>query len=244
MICITGDTHGVIDIAKLYSDNFPLEKELTRDDYLIICGDFGAIFYGDARDEKRLDYYATKPYTTLWVDGNHENFDKIEQYPIKEWHGGKVQFMRDNVIHLMRGQVYNIDGNKIFTMGGGLSVDKALRSPGISWWHQEEVSCAEIEEAYNNLEKVNFEVDYVITHSAPETFARNEINSFKRLLRMDSPTEKFLNDIYFKIKFKMWYCGHYHVDSYIKSGKLYVLYHHIVKAGTNERLNMDFRGEY
>lgn len=43
MIYVTGDTHGVIDIGKLGFKNFPEGKNLTKNDYVIICGDFGFV---------------------------------------------------------------------------------------------------------------------------------------------------------------------------------------------------------
>ena len=44
MIFVTGDTHGEHDIHKLNTIGFPEQKGLTRDDYVIICGDFGGVW--------------------------------------------------------------------------------------------------------------------------------------------------------------------------------------------------------
>lgn len=44
MIYITGDMHGDIDIRKLTNQNFPQQQLMTKDDYLIICGDFGLLW--------------------------------------------------------------------------------------------------------------------------------------------------------------------------------------------------------
>ena len=44
MIYVTGDTHANIDIAKLNTTKFPQQKELTKNDFVIICGDFGLWF--------------------------------------------------------------------------------------------------------------------------------------------------------------------------------------------------------
>ena len=49
----------------------------------------------------------------LFIDGNHENFDKLNSYPVETWCGGKVHKIRNNVIHLMCGEVYCIEGNTI-----------------------------------------------------------------------------------------------------------------------------------
>jgi predicted phosphodiesterase len=43
MIYITGDTHGSHDISKLNTTNFPQQKQLDKEDYLIITGDFGCV---------------------------------------------------------------------------------------------------------------------------------------------------------------------------------------------------------
>ena len=70
-----------------------------------------------------LDWLDCKSFTTLFVDGNHENFDRLYDYPVENWHGGKVHKIRPSVIHLMRGQVFDIDDRSIFTFGGASSHD-------------------------------------------------------------------------------------------------------------------------
>ena len=39
---ITGDTHG--KFHKFWTNEFPEGQALNRDDYVIICGDFGAVW--------------------------------------------------------------------------------------------------------------------------------------------------------------------------------------------------------
>lgn len=55
-----------------------------------------------------LNQLECKSYTTLFVDGNHENFDRLSDYPIDTWNGGKVHKIRPSVIHLMRGQILRL----------------------------------------------------------------------------------------------------------------------------------------
>lgn len=69
----------------------------------------------------------SQPWTTLFVDGNHENFELLDDYPVSSWHGGKVHFIKESVIHLMRGQIDTIDGQTFFTFGGGYSCDIETR---------------------------------------------------------------------------------------------------------------------
>ena len=121
MIFVTGDTHGEFD--RFNTENFPEQKELTKADYVIICGDFGGVWDGSKQEKYWLNWLNDKPFTTLFVDGNHSNFDMLGQIEVSFWHGGNVHFVRDSVIHLMRGQVFEIAGKRFFTMGGASSHD-------------------------------------------------------------------------------------------------------------------------
>ena len=96
------------DINRLNVDSFPEQKEMTKDDYVIICGDFG-IWDNSKREKYNLSWLDDKPFTTLFVSGNHENYDILDSLKMSEWHGGLVNFVRKSVIHLMRGQVFNIE---------------------------------------------------------------------------------------------------------------------------------------
>ena len=109
MIYVTGDTHG--DFTRFDPAIFPEQAEMTKDDYVIICGDFGGVWNTDPHNSKEnesLDWLESCPFTTLFVDGNHENFDLLNSYPVTEWNGGTVHVIRKNIIHLMRGQVFDI----------------------------------------------------------------------------------------------------------------------------------------
>ena len=137
MIYITGDTHCPFDISKLKPHHFPEGQILTKEDYVIICGDFGAVWDDMLPDLFWRDWLDSQPWTTLFVDGNHENFELLDDYPVSRWHGGKVHFIKESVIHLMRGQIYTIDGKTFFTFGGGYSCDIETRVEHRSWWQQE-----------------------------------------------------------------------------------------------------------
>lgn len=212
MIFITGDTHIPIDIKKLNSKNFPAQHSLTKKDYLIICGDFGGVWNGLAEERYWLKWLDERSFTTLFVDGNHENFDLLNKYPVENCYGGKVHVIRPSVFHLMRGQVYNIDGLKLFCMGGAESHDRTYRIEGKSWWSTEMPSKNEYREALENLNKNEWTVDVVITHCAPSSiqneicywYKRNDITNFFEVIKKD-------------LTFKEWYFGHYHIDKEIKN---------------------------
>lgn len=226
MLFITGDTHGRNDILKL-SHNTTLSS-LTKDDYLIISGDFGGVWDGGWQDRIVQNFYNEQPYTTLFIDGNHENFDLLNQYPVEYWNGGKVHHITEKIIHLMRGQIFTIANKSIFTFGGGLSIDRIYRTSGLTWWPQEEPSECECREAQDNLERHSFQIDYIVTHAGPESIVRNEINAAHNLLRLDCQTEKFLDKVLEKVEYKHWFCGHYHFDLEISNHKLLVLYQKVL----------------
>ena len=82
MIYVTGDTHANIDINKLSTKKFPQQKTLTKKDYVIVCGDFGLVWDASSREMWWQKWLGNKRFTTLWVDGNHENYDALKLLPI------------------------------------------------------------------------------------------------------------------------------------------------------------------
>lgn len=118
MIFITGDTHG--DFTRFSTDIFPEQTQMTKDDYVIGYGDFG-IWQDTPQERHWLGWLNDKSFTTLFVDGNHSNFDRLYQMPVSKWNGGQVHYIRDGIIHLMRGQIFEIAGKRVFTMGGAAS---------------------------------------------------------------------------------------------------------------------------
>lgn len=226
MIFITGDTHADFK-HRFNTENFPVQKEMTKDDYVIICGDFGGIWRQkeDKNEKYWLDWFDNRNYTLLFIDGNHENYDRLNSYPVKEWKGGKVHQIRPNVLHLMRGEIFNLDGIKVFAFGGARCHDipngilepddkkifkwqhdwsKLFRINHISWWKEEMPSPDEMEYAWNNLKAHNFDVDIILTHDIPTS-----VMPFG--MRMDNLNE-FLELIRVRTKFALWCNGHYHRD--------------------------------
>ncbi len=224
---ITGDTHRRIDLEKLSAEKFSEQKKLTKEDFLLIAGDFGGVWTGDLRDDALLNEYEERSFTTLFIDGNHENHVKLADYPEKEWNGGRVHILRPSVIHLMRGQVYEIGGKKFFTMGGAFSIDKNYREPGLSWWPEELPSEKEYAEARKNLEKHNYRVDYVITHCCAYNMLLKMMYYIPAKLMRDDENI-FFNELEEKLKYKHWYFGHYHLDMKVDR-KHTVLYQNIQK---------------
>ncbi|MBR5372024.1 MAG: metallophosphoesterase [Oscillospiraceae bacterium] len=230
LILITGDLHGEIDVSKLTHKGAHRKalSRLTKDDYLIICGDFGFIWDGSATDRWWLKWLDSKPYTTLFIDGNHENHELLDNYPVRKWNGGDVHQIMPSVFHLMRGQVFTLQGMKFFTMGGAMSHDIECRVEGKSWWRRELPSLEEYKTAWRNLEDADWKVDYVISHSMPG-WLLSELD----MLDVYFPTElnNFFSTISEKLTFRRWYSGHYHVDGIAPAHRQYrFIYNDIVRV--------------
>jgi predicted phosphodiesterase len=224
MIYITGDTHIPINVKKLGSKVFTAQKDMTKADYLIVCGDFGAVWHGGREQEYWLKWLEDKPFTTLFVDGNHENFDLLYAYPVETWNGGKIHRVNDSVYHLMRGQVFTIDAYKFFTMGGAYSIDKEYRKPFVSWWPQEMPTYAECEEGLRNLEAHGNTVDYIVTHTAPYSVIRRFYDPL-----FETPHNQYLETVRNTVTFRKWYIGHLHRDMEIGE-QFRLLYHDVIKV--------------
>jgi Icc-related predicted phosphoesterase len=217
MIYITGDLHGEITrLSKL---------SLTADDTLIVCGDFGFACHVPAENDFGLAWLARQPYTVLFIDGNHDNHDWLDAMPAEELYGGTVHRVRDNVFHLMRGQVYTIDGKKIFTMGGAYSIDKSMRIEGESWWKEELPTNEEYREATRNLKAHDFKVDYILTHTMPREMIVTRL--FKIPDHHDAELTGFLDWINDTVEYQRWFCGHWHEDREI-TDKIRALYYDVV----------------
>ena len=249
MIYITGDCHG--NFERFNRSIFPEQDEMTKEDYVIICGDLGGRRVNERESKQEtmlMDWLECRPFTTLFVDGNHENFDRLYSYPVEEWCGGKVHKIRPSVIHLMRGQVFFIGGKKIFTFGGASSHDIeggilelddphykrkkreldrewiAYRINHLSWWREELPSKEEMEEGLMNLELHENEVDFVVSHCCASS-TQVLLDCF--MYKPDFLTNYF-ETIRQKVQFKKWFFGHYHENRNLTDKEI-VVYKQVIR---------------
>lgn len=225
MIYITGDIHGDYDIRKLNSSSFPEGRTLTRKDYVIICGDFGLIWDNSKSDKYWISWLDSKPWTTLWIDGNHENFNLLKKYPVQYWKGGNIQKITENIFHLCRGNVFEIEGKKFFAFGGAESHDKQFRTYGKSIWKEELPSPDELKNGINSLKAVGNSVDIVITHSLPQ---RIQEDIFSEEIYSSNILTEYFDRIDSFLDFRYWFSGHYHISAEYDK-KHYLIYNSIIK---------------
>lgn len=269
MIYVTGDPHQWTTFGHI--EKFAKEEgaHLTKDDYLIICGDVGILWnYKETgeyvpsnpkdkcwvRDETKLyDWLNDAPWTTLFVLGNHENYDRWETYPISEWHGGRVQKISDSIIHLMRGEIYEIEGKTILAFGGAQSTDrgaikgeKAAESVAHKWWWPQEVPTTdEINYAMKNLSKYNDKIDYIITHDCPlDTKDILYCSTFDMYGNIRAnKVSAMLQSIANITDYTHWFCGHLHMD--ITIGDVTVIYRKVLPITyTKELEQKEFEEKY
>lgn len=246
MLYITGDCHS--EFHRFSTRQFPAQAELSKDDFVLICGDFGGVWDDSPAERYWLNWLDGRPFTTLFVDGNHENFDLLAQYPAVPWRGGTIHPIRPSVYHLCRGNVFDLGGRTLFVLGGAASHDapdgilrqgpalrqqkRALnrrharyRVEHESWWADELPSPAEYQRALASLEAARWKVDLVASHCAPtELHAR---------LRPDLPADPltdFLSHIRQKLTYGAWFCGHYHCEVSFPAERVQVVYQSIRSA--------------
>lgn len=266
MIYITGDVHGVQGLmCRLNTDAFYEQKQFDYnhkdENIVIILGDFGCIWAnnpqnhvfhqiilpgkrGETKQEANaLNWLQDKPFTTIFVDGNHDNHPRINTYPVISWHGGNVHEIRPNVFHLIRGEIYEIEGKTFFAFGGAASHDiqdgilnpadfetyedfkkewktwydmqRMYRINGYSWWKEELPTKEEMQSGINHLEKHHWKVDYVLSHCC-STSTLHLLDSGHHFYQPDILTDYF-EEIRSKLDYQKWLFGHFHNNIQINS---------------------------
>lgn len=231
MIYLTGDLHG--EMERFQAETF---KRLKKGDTLIVCGDFGFVWDGSTEEKKRLKKLGNLKYQILFVPGCHDNYDLLASYPEVDFAGGRARQISEKVYELLRGEIYEIEGKKIFAFGGGIDEDSYLREEGRSWWKEEIPTEQEYEEAIRRLSEHDNEVDYIVTHDSSAT-----LKQFLNMEKEDGGIEKihaFFNVISKNVKFSAWYFGKYHQDKVIPP-HYYAMFQQVRKAPGQE----DIRGK-
>lgn len=203
MIYVTGDLHG--DMERFSAKAM---RKLKRGDTLLCCGDFGFLWTGDKKEQRLLKKIGRFPFTTLFVDGAHENHEKLAELPVTEYAGAKVHQLGKRLYHILRGGVLEIEGKRIFAFGGGESADRDLREENVNWWYQELPTMEEIDQGREALKAAGDQVDFIVTHEAP--------GRLRRFLSMDDKEYHYLNGFLDRVnqeaKFTQWYFGSFHLD--------------------------------
>lgn len=233
MIYITGDIHG--DSERLSKTELSM---INKNDTLIICGDFGFIWNNDLRESQILNRLEKRKYNICFIDGTHENFNVLGDMPVALWNGGRVHKIRSNVFHLMRGQVYEIEGKKFFTMGGGEDPEYDLHENDDPITGKETPTAQEMLTGVSNLEKHEYKVDYIITHEPPakiRDFLRLSENKTLRVTALGA----YFDELSQQCEFSKWFFGSMHTDKFI-TDKYVALFRNIISTDNKIQTNDAF----
>lgn len=202
-IIVCGDIHG--DWGPL---NTLINKK--RPDIILQTGDFG--WWPRVFDRNVNEGVKTKNTELFFCPGNHEDWDELSLRRAEPAH------LYDNVYYMRRGSTLTLpDGRVVLFMGGGLSIDKEIRTIGLDWFPQELIPYAEF---YKLQEKGIEKIDIVISHTCPNEFNVEIDAQLRKLSQYAFRTIKFkdcsqevLSAILEEYKPSLWYFGHFHVEA-------------------------------
>ena len=122
---VTGDTHGDV-ISRFSFKCHPVLRNLTKDDIVIILGDFGIPWnhLTQEQDVYSAKWLDEKPWTTIALRGNHDNTDLLREMPRENQFGGEVR--RLQVGDYTADHIFVVDVPTILT----LESQKCLCIPG------------------------------------------------------------------------------------------------------------------
>lgn len=238
-IFITGDKHRNFAEVK----RFCRKMNTRRKDALIILGDAGFNYYEDIRDDKLKARISKLNITLLCIHGNKERRpESIGTYGICSFCGGRVYYepKYPNIFFAIDGEIYNFDGRKYIVMGGAHSVDKQYcLKTGKPFWNDETPSDEVKKKFEERLNSEGNQIYGIMTHACPikylptEKFKSAKQKEDKKLKKtkrefkpdIDRSTEEWFDDIENKTNYKVWYCGHYHIDK--KIDKIHMMHHEI-----------------
>lgn len=213
MVVLTGDTHRIFD--RIFE--FCEEYETTKEDIIVILGDAGINYYLDSSDEELKMELSRLNVIILLIHGNHEERPcNLNNYEGMRWHEGIVYYEEKypNLLFAIDGEIYDFFGKKAIVIGGAYSVDKNYRLSGRMPWFESEQPDEYIKSfVESQLDKVDWKVDYVFSHTVPLSYMPREaflpnINSGL----VDNSTEEWLETIEKKLNYERWFAGHFHVN--------------------------------
>lgn len=240
---ITGDKHR--DFSRIKS--FCNDTKTRRKDVLIILGDAGFNYYGDKKDDVLKAEISNLNITLFCLHGNKENRPKnVGTYGIRSFCGGKVYYepKYPNIYFAIDGETYNFEGKKYMVVGGAHSVDKIrCIKEDLPYWDDEMPDEETKEKVEAGLGEEKYQIYGMLTHTCPidylptEMFMSTRQNSIikrkphkaksKKLFKpdIDRSTEIWLGELEKKLDYKIWFCGHYHIDKQID--KIQMMYKEI-----------------
>lgn len=179
---LIGDIHGLFCDYKRILKRYGVSKSLQ-------LGDFG-LGFPDTMDGIDLsDIEGTHQF----IRGNHDNPEVCRESP---YYIGDFGIKRGNFI----GGLFD----KLFYVSGAWSIDQAYRTPGISWWEEEELSYHELSQAVNLY--IVEKPDIVCSHECPDEV----LQIFYPSSNYPTRTSQALSSMFQHHVPSYWFFAHHH----------------------------------
>jgi len=196
MFVVTGAVRGQDDLARISSH--PIVSSMSKTDFLISIGGCYAtrprIDFRDALEELR-----ELPCSLLILDGERDDHDLLADHPAYPWNGGLAQLMSRGIMRLCRGQVFDLGGVSVLTMGGASTEGREDIGKYWNWWPEQDPSREDVLTALGNA--AGKRLDYVLTCDCP--------SSWKPLVGKSScPSSDALEDLRKEVDYGCWLFSH------------------------------------
>lgn len=206
-ILMVGDSHG----DKYFMRQMVL-KAASNDIHTIFqLGDFGFVWPGNDESLDDLNEYAKeRDVEIIFLPGNHEDWDQLDRYEIDACLSENVTLsgffpVRSNILYTGRVNTWYWNSVKFAVAGGAYSIDKQWRTPGHSWWPQEELTNDDIERLMSDVG--DDPVDVLLTHDAPTW---GDFNYTLKNIPESHMHRQKMSAIHKSLSPIVWFHGHYH----------------------------------
>lgn len=213
-VYFTGDIHG--EFRKF---TYSIVTQLgLRDCLVVVCGDIGMGFYkrGYYADEfQRMQKKLSEVnVTAVMFRGNHDNPDYFDSEEFSEY---QYDGAYPNVYLVPDLTILETCVGKALCVGGALSIDRSMRTEGVSWWSNEKMVLP-TETEFEEISKES--IDIVATHCCPLVCGPrfNDAMGFEnvdKFIMSELQNERMdFDDLLYALKaknpIKQWFYGHFH----------------------------------
>lgn len=202
-VLFAGDWHGDLSWAATCVGL----ADMSNVDAIVQLGDFGV--WPGRSGKVFLDglntALADARLTCYFIDGNHEDFPQLREYPIGS-DGTRV--VRPYIRHLPRGFRWWWSGMSFLALGGATSLDRAERVEWVNWWRDEEITVADV---YASLSGGH--TDVMLTHDCPAGVDIPGLSTHwpRAALRRANQHRAVLADVVKAVNPERLVHGHFHV---------------------------------
>lgn len=201
-------------IGDIHADFFTYQIMLHEVEESVQVGDFGIGFKSDYWHET-VNHFHREHSGHRFIRGNHDNPELCKSM---------TGWITDG--HYENGMMF---------IGGAFSIDKHMRTPGVDWWEDEELSFSDLNSIIDEYERKKPKV--VLTHDCPYEAAHELFFRSGRLTPLsdnNSRTAMALQSMFEIHQPDFWFFGHWHMTVSQKIGNT-----HFQCIGINDYIDLD-----